>query len=299
MNRYAWMTGEHGMLWNFHDNKVEKPCKGECVILKQFSGLEYANGTEAMIDSGMWLHHMIHLVTGPNRWDPVCYNRWYSSPHFGVNGVPWKTERYFSSGNERSVFNFNADGKDLSSGTGYYVGPDDTFDYLVDLMNMNMEDKVVYLTMTYDILDGPLRPGWKNTKVVWLDADACGLSELPPPVEKGKFEMTSVPWKPNFEGKVIAAVGHLHDGGTDIEIRTNNNTQLCNSNARYAETPQYKFTWGKMGDDELAVDHISSMSHCGVKDTMLSKDQEWSISGKYDFDQRAGNLDHGKQSEVS
>jgi hypothetical protein len=35
-------------------------------------------------------------------------------------------------------------------------------------MNMNMEDKVVYLTMTYDILDGPLPTGWKEVKAVWF-----------------------------------------------------------------------------------------------------------------------------------
>lgn len=43
---------------------------------------------------------------------------------------------------------------DASRGTGYEPDENDVFSYIVELMNMSMEDKVVYLTMTYDILDG-------------------------------------------------------------------------------------------------------------------------------------------------
>ena len=44
--------------------------------------------------------------------------------------------------------------------------------YLVELMNMNMEDKVVYLTMTYDYIEGPLPKGWTNIKTIWLECPA-------------------------------------------------------------------------------------------------------------------------------
>lgn len=30
-------------------------------------------GTNANIDSGLWLHHMVSFVKGPGRWDPTCY----------------------------------------------------------------------------------------------------------------------------------------------------------------------------------------------------------------------------------
>lgn len=62
------------MLYNHPDFQIEKPCSGdECTILKQWAGLEYANGTDANIDSGMWLHHMISVLAGPTRWDPVSH----------------------------------------------------------------------------------------------------------------------------------------------------------------------------------------------------------------------------------
>jgi hypothetical protein len=55
MNKWAIPTGERGMLWNHRDLNIEKPCSGdECTILKQWAGLEFANGTDANIDSGMW-----------------------------------------------------------------------------------------------------------------------------------------------------------------------------------------------------------------------------------------------------
>lgn len=45
--------------------------------------------------------------------------------------MPSKTERYFSSGNERSPFRFDAGGN-----TGYYLGDTDMISWVVDLMNM-------------------------------------------------------------------------------------------------------------------------------------------------------------------
>jgi hypothetical protein len=50
------ITGESGMLWNC-GARVEKPCD-ECTILKMVPGLEYANGTNANVNTGMWLHHV-------------------------------------------------------------------------------------------------------------------------------------------------------------------------------------------------------------------------------------------------
>lgn len=46
-------SGHAGMLENYPDTNVEKPCD-ECTLLFQSAGLEYANGTNANIDTGMW-----------------------------------------------------------------------------------------------------------------------------------------------------------------------------------------------------------------------------------------------------
>jgi hypothetical protein len=138
-------TGDRGMLWNYPDLTIERPCSGECTILRQLAGLEYANGTSANIDLGMWLvisflssclslihelcgelvtdievtcrlHHRVGLVSGPSRWDSTCYGK-ISLPHWSVSGMPSRTERYFSSGNERTSIDSNAQ----KSSSGYHL----------------------------------------------------------------------------------------------------------------------------------------------------------------------------------
>jgi len=47
------MSGHAGMLENYPDTGVEKPCV-ECTLLRQEAGMEYPNGTNANIDTGMW-----------------------------------------------------------------------------------------------------------------------------------------------------------------------------------------------------------------------------------------------------
>jgi hypothetical protein len=47
-------SGEYGALSNFPDLTAQKPCEEECTIVKMEAGLEYPNGTDANIDSGMW-----------------------------------------------------------------------------------------------------------------------------------------------------------------------------------------------------------------------------------------------------
>ena len=87
MNKSS-ITGEMGMLWNYPDVKIEKPCSTTCVLIRQWAGLEFPDGRNANIDNGMWLHHMVALLIGPNRWDPTCYGKGMSLPHFDVNSTP-------------------------------------------------------------------------------------------------------------------------------------------------------------------------------------------------------------------
>lgn len=76
-------------------------------------------------------------------------------------------------------------------------------------MNMNMVDKTVYMTMTYDVIDGALPSGWKDIKVIWFDAAQCGLSEVAPYKQAGKFTIPTRAWTPNFEGDIIGVGAHV------------------------------------------------------------------------------------------
>lgn len=57
-----------------------------------------------------------------------------------------------------------------------------------------------------------------------------------------------------------------------------------------------------MGDDKTTEKHISSMDGCKpdeftVKE--MKKDQSWTINGNYDYGVHEGNIEKGKQMDVS
>jgi len=163
---------------------------------------------------------------------------------------------------------------------------------------MNMDDRVVYVTMTYDYLEGRLPQGWSDVKMVWLDAFQCGTSEIAPPKQTGSFVISSRPWTPNVEGKLLGAMGHVHDGGVLVTTKVSQTQAMCEQAVNYGETPAYKFTGTVMGNDKPAVDHISSMADCKFEVKEMNKNQSWTVDGKYDFDKAAGNIENGKQSNV-
>lgn len=78
---------------------------------------------------------MVHFLTGPGRWDPTCLNS-PSLPHVDVGATPGNSERYFSSGNERTFFGMDHAGADTKF--GYHVKSTDKMAFIVDLMNVSL-----------------------------------------------------------------------------------------------------------------------------------------------------------------
>jgi hypothetical protein len=73
------MLGEEGALWNYADTSAPKPCE-DCTIVGMNAGLEYADGTNANIDTGLWLHHVSPETLSPDPSRIVAYpSRWSSS----------------------------------------------------------------------------------------------------------------------------------------------------------------------------------------------------------------------------
>jgi hypothetical protein len=246
---------------------------------------------------------MLHYNTGVDRWDASTYERRMCLPFVPIEQSPKTSERFYTAGNERTALNYNPLGSGLTSGSGYHVAKEDKFQYLIELMNMNMEDQIVYLTMTYDVLPGPLPAGWNVTKSIWLDAGQCTSSDLPAPQESGSFTVESTPWNPNFSGKVIGAMVHQHDGGVDVEVQSSPTTTLCRGVAKYSESSAYVYGGSSMGEDKVAKDHISSMAGCAYPDIAKANldfkpGQQWVLKGNYDYGKYQGNIEGGKQAEV-
>jgi hypothetical protein len=201
---------------------------------------------------------------------------------------------------------------------GYPVFAADRFGLIADLMNMNPTSKQVWMTMYYDYVeDHP--SGWDEMKPVWFDVNQCGTSEVGGGTAGSNFKVTSSPWTASFDGEVMGVGGHIHDGGTNLEIVSNGQI-ACNSSAWYGTNEEAKkradiikaggvpsatlapsMPMGSSADnsggghDHAGGQHIIAMSVCGelaghngspvspLKVSKVTKGQTWTIRAYYDY----------------
>lgn len=312
------VPGGEGMVWNSPSPSIDKPCS-KCYILGMNAGLEYADGSDANTDTMMWLHHMVLFNIGTGAWDATCTV--FGLPHMIVGSLPASSERIFSSGNERTMIFFNPPGmKDSNKKVGYPVSSADRFGLIADLMNMNPTSKQVYMTMYYDYVEGDTQ-GWEEVKPVWFDVAQCGTSEIGGGSAGSKFTISALPWTANFEGEVLSIGGHIHDGGTHLDV-TMGGKVACTSTATYGTNAEAKARadiikeggippstpilkdGGGHGDMQMSGhaggQHIIAMSVCGeavegngspigpLNVRTVTKGQSWGLNAYYDYKQRQG-----------
>lgn len=78
----------------FEQPSTPLPCR-DCLITSMQMGLEYVDGSPADANTGIWLHHGI--MVNRNRTDSVCGRDAYG-------------QRFFASGNERTLVDISASG---------------------------------------------------------------------------------------------------------------------------------------------------------------------------------------------
>lgn len=172
---------------------MTKPCTGKCNLLVAQAGLEYANGTEASMANGSWLHHIVVLATGSGRKDTVC--------------PMLPGERFFSSGNERTPTSFG-DVTEKKVKSTFPISESDGFQAEIELMNMTDEPREVYLTIDYEYIPGPKPADWKTAKAMWLDVTNCGISYVYPP-SKQNFQLKSSGWTSPYNGEMLGVGGYV------------------------------------------------------------------------------------------
>lgn len=197
-----------------HINRVgvlsEQPCQ-DCYITGMVPRLVYADGSDANIDTGPMLHHLVVSDTG--REDPTCA-RW--------NGIGALGQRVFAAGNERTPFS-------LPRGFGFRASPS-PFAYVAEIMNHSSSAKEVYVEA--DVFHVPAsKPGMKQVIPVWLDVANCGFSEYSVPAGRSTEKWS---WTSTLTGRVVAAGGHVHAGGVGIVMSNKTTRQrMCTSEAAY------------------------------------------------------------------
>ena len=205
---------------------VRRPCLS-CYVTSFAPNLVYGDGTTADHRTGAMLHHAV--FTSQFRRDATCSGQW-----LGLLG-----ERFFASGDERTSIRF-------PTGYGYRVGALDSWNLLVDVMNMEPQAKAVYVSVTYTY-----RAPWESVRAVrpvWLDVDQCGDSRFPIPAG---FSDTHYDWRVSVPGRVVTVAGHLHDFGMRIDLtnESRGGALICRSTATM---------------DEMGGDHglLRAMSLC-------------------------------------
>ncbi|KAF2401142.1 hypothetical protein EJ06DRAFT_529296 [Trichodelitschia bisporula] len=222
-----WL-GDQGMMTSIQLG-AKKPCTTNCVIMKISGSIEYADGTSADTGTGAWFHHAALINIGTTVRDPVCGQKY--------------VEDLFMSGNERSeaIYSFPRS----SVKAGYHLLMQDMFMLNAELLNMDANEKWVWMTLTYDILDGE-HPEYKDGKVVWMNIGPalCGTTANPfgasnvtktyQPTAR-KFEEKSIPWVIPVDGQILGSTGHMHDGALGMDF-FHDGKKICTSTSLYSKT---------------------------------------------------------------
>lgn len=195
---------------------VQKPCSG-CTLIAVTPDLRYTDGTKATIDGGPMLHHAMFSAQGGGKADTTC-----AGTTVGMLG-----QRFFATGDERTPIDLTA------LPYGYKIGNSEQWNMVYDLMNWATTSKTVRIRMTFKYATGADATARVGVKPVWLDANQCSLNSYIS-VPNGLSD-THYDWTVNAPGKIVAAAGHIHDHGINIEL-TNESTGgslICDSVAGY------------------------------------------------------------------
>jgi hypothetical protein len=292
---------QKGAITNVPHWDVQKPCTS-CMILSITAGLEHTeDGSDANVNSGLMLHHMVLMNAGNTSLtrDATCSDKLISLPEFGVHRTQKKTERIFASGNERATADMTAGGKQK---VGYYIAEGNEFMTYLESMNMNPVAKSVYLTLTYDFIDGPEQSQFKRAKPIWMDVDNCKTSEVDPPEGKTSYVLESEDWTTDYDGEFISGFGHVHDGGTNV-IVSKNGVDVCNSVSQYGTKPEYiepaikTAGNGSSGHAMSGMQHVSVVSQCDAMGA-IKKGDKIKIRAYYNTTEHMPMLNEGKASPV-
>jgi hypothetical protein len=65
---------EEGMLWNYPDTNIQKPCAGDCMIVGIIPDYETLDGKSVNVDTGRWMHH-VSFASAPSTWRVLIISR--------------------------------------------------------------------------------------------------------------------------------------------------------------------------------------------------------------------------------
>jgi hypothetical protein len=133
--------------------------------------------------------------------------------------------RVFSGGNERVPVRLNTKSKyGLDLNNKFFGGA-------WELMSLSKERMQLHIALTFEFVSKST-PGYKPAVMVWIDVTNCGReSEFP--AKTGVYQIASKEFTVSGDGEWLTGIGHVHDGGTKVDLFVNGNLS-CSSKQMYS-----------------------------------------------------------------
>jgi hypothetical protein len=179
----------------------------------------------ATIASGVYNHHILVLDNSKTNLLP-----WYiCGGGYNIQGASGSAGLMITGVAEATNWFTSPDGKFNSA---YLIGERQrTFTLNAEMVNYNDGPAQIYITGEIEYLQGVDRTRM-DASVSLLSVTGCASADFRPPHGAVKYNMTSPPTPLPLDGYILASTGHLHDGGTNIQLKLNDKV-VCDSQAIY------------------------------------------------------------------
>jgi hypothetical protein len=199
-------------------------------------------------------------------------------------------------GNEQTPIQFFLPNSPIHS--GYHLRATDSFILGTEMASLDDTEKWVWLTITYDYLEGK-QTNYKEGRMLlsYIGPAYCdggvknpfgqtNLTHDLTPIRE-VFTESSIPWKPVVDGVMLGFGGHLHDGGLGLRVYKNNRN-ICNSSTHYAKTPTDGLH-GRFDQMHFSQEHIVKQDHCVLEQSVpLLKSDELHFKVDYNLTKYPG-----------
>jgi hypothetical protein len=222
-------------------------CAFPTPVLVATKETRYDNGSEVLTSDGIWMHHCV-----------------MSSNTRRTSMTPLGPQILWAGGNERPTLRLN---------TRYRYGiywPAD-FSFTVEYMSSLRRDVRVRPAITFEYIErGPAQAlGYRDSYLIW---NSVGT----PRYQNGSYSLSSrsQQWTVPKSGVLLHAMGHMHDGGTNVDLYIND-ALACSSLMYYDARPGYgsgQMAQGWQRDslrgnsrsngEKFGGQHISDPGHC-------------------------------------
>lgn len=254
----AAVGDEDGRTRNTIERNIEFPCK-DCMMTKMVPSMVYEDGSNANVDTGPGLHHLVMLNNKAT--DATCGGS-FPNPSMFLG------ERFAAAGNERTVIEF-------PPSFGYPVAADANITMISDLMNHAEQERTVFIKVEYDFVPNNGASTLTPVRPVWMDVAPCSSILDTYEVEQGEVK-TSSEWEVNVPGTVVSMGGHLHnDGVTLTAVNESTGKVLCDSTAAYGTKKDFVNVHGEA--------ELSTMKTC-IDDSLgtVERGQKVKLTSTYD-----------------